>query len=158
MVPIRSPIRILSEACVPRVARSFAIGLLTAPLLLSGVSHAQERLIGLQTPSGNIHCQVFAYDRQTSLRCDIGQIATHPQRPADCELEWGDAFEVSVRGDNAQRICHGDTVRDKSLPVLGYGEIWQRSGFTCTSDQAGLTCFNADRHGFALSKAKQNIF
>lgn len=121
-------------------------------------ANAQDSVIGLQTPSGNIHCQLFNDDKQTSLRCDIGQIATRPPRPADCELDWGSAFEISVRGNNAQRICHGDTVMDKSLPVLGYGGIWQRDGFTCTSDQGGLTCFNADRHGFSLSKAKQNIF
>jgi hypothetical protein len=131
----------------------------TLPLLsVAFPVFAQEPAIGLQTPSGNIHCQFFNYDKQTSLRCDIAQIATRPPRPADCELDWGGAFEVSVRGHNAQRICHGDTVKDTSLPVLAYGAIWQRGGFTCTSDQTGLTCFNADRHGFSLSKARQDIF
>lgn len=140
--------------------RSLTICIFATLAWLPGASSAsaQDRAIGLQTPSGNIHCQYFSYDKQTSLRCDIGQIAARPPRPADCELDWGSAFEVSARGHNAQRICHGDTVMDTSLPVLAYGGIWQRGGFTCTSDQAGLTCFNADRHGFSLSKAKQDIF
>jgi len=56
-----------------------------------------------------------------------------------CIFDRGSAFKVSVRGHNAQRICHGDTVMNKSLPGLAYGDIWQRGGFTCTSDQAGLT-------------------
>ena len=137
---------------------TICISAMAACLPSAGPARAQDRAVGLQTPSGNIHCQYFDYDKQISLRCDIGQIATQPPRPADCELEWGSAFEMSARGNNAQRICHGDTVMDKSLPVLSYGGIWQRGGFTCTSDQTGLTCFNADRHGFSLSRAKQDIF
>ncbi|MGB3448247.1 MAG: DUF6636 domain-containing protein [Xanthobacteraceae bacterium] len=131
-----------------------------ATLLLSAAvpTFAQNRAIGLQTPSGNIHCQFFSYDHQSSFRCDIGQIATRPPRPTDCDLDWGSAFEMPVRGNKTQRLCHGDTVMDKSLPVLSYGEIWQHGGFTCTSEQNSLTCFNADRHGFSLSKAKQDIF
>ena len=58
----------------------------------------------------------------------------------------------------AARLCHGDTVMDGSLPVLGYGEVWQRGGFTCKSEQAGVTCFNTDRRGFSLARAKQEVF
>lgn len=142
MTPFRSPIALLVTA-LAQAANPAAAG---------------ERPAGLQTPSGNIHCQFFSYDGQTTLRCDIGQIATRPSRPADCDLSWGSAFEVSMRGDNAQRICHGDTVMDPSLPVVAYGEVWQHGGFTCTSETSGLTCFNADRHGFTLSKARQELF
>ncbi len=144
MTPFRSPIAFLVAA--------FALAQAAAP------AAAEERPVGLRTPSGNIHCQFFSYDGQTTLRCDIAQIATRPPRPADCDLEWGNAFEVSVRGSNAQRICYGDTVIDASLPVLAYGGVWQHGGFTCTSEPSGLTCFNADRHGFALSKARQDLF
>jgi len=35
-----------------------------------------------------------------------------------CIFDRGSAFKVSVRGHDAQRICHGDTVMNKSLPVL----------------------------------------
>ena len=38
---------------------------------------------------------------------------------------------------SAVRLCYGDTVMDKSLPVLAYGEVWQRGGFTCKSEQIG---------------------
>jgi hypothetical protein len=80
-----------------------------------------------------------------------------PPRPADCELDWGEAFEMTAKG-SAGRICHGDTVADPQLPVLAYGEIWQRGGFTCRSEQTGLTCFNAMQHGFSLSRAAQRVF
>ncbi|MDN3276334.1 hypothetical protein QWJ07_18870 [Frankia sp. RB7] len=118
---------------------------------------AQDRLIGFQTPSKNIGCQFFADNGQGMLRCDIMNMETRPRRPADCELEWGNAFEMSAKG-SAGRICAGDTIMDPSLPVLAYGEVWQRAGFTCRSDQTGLTCFNAMQRGFSLARAEQKVF
>jgi hypothetical protein len=47
---------------------------------------------------------------------------------------------------------------DPSLPVLAYSEVWQRAGFTCRSEQTGLTCFNAMQRGFSLARAKQEVF
>ncbi len=130
------------------------------PVLLVAIAtgaHAQERPIGFQTPSKNIACQFFTDNGQGMLRCDIMTMDTRPRRPADCELEWGNAFEMSAKG-NAGRICAGDTVMDPSLPVLAYGEVWQRAGFTCRSEQTGLTCFNAMQRGFSLARAKQEVF
>lgn len=130
-----------------------------ALLLLTpaATAHAQTAPAGFQSPSKNIACQYFDYDKQNVLRCDISAMETKPRRPADCELDYGGAFEMNAKGP-AARICHGDTVMDGSLPVLGYGEIWQRGGFTCKSEQAGVTCFNADRRGFSLARAKQDLF
>lgn len=64
---------------------------------------------------------------------------------------------MSAKGA-AGRICAGDTVMGPSLPVLAYGEVWQRAGFTCRSEQTGLTCFNAMQRGFSLARAKQEVF
>ena len=47
---------------------------------------------------------------------------------------------------------------DKSLPTLAYGEVWQRGEFTCKSEQTGVTCFNTDRRGFSLARAKREVF
>ena len=127
--------------------------LLTATLL----AQAQDRPTGFQTPSKNIACQVFTDNGQGVLRCDIMAIDTRPRRPADCDLDYGHAFEMSAKG-SASRICAGDTVMDPSLPVLAYGEVWQRAGFTCWSEQAGLTCFNAMQRGFSLARARQEVF
>ncbi len=80
-------------------------------------------------------------------------------RPRDCDLEFGRAFEISSnRGRLGERICYGDTIMDRALPVLSYGAAWQHNGFTCTSEQSGVTCFNAERHGFSLSRAAQSVF
>ena len=126
-------------------------------LIFAAAAHAQGGAAGFQAPSKNIACAYFDYDRQNVLRCDIMEATVTARRPADCDLEWGKAFEMRAKGSR-ERLCYGDTVMDKALPVLPYGELWQRGGFTCKSEQTGLTCFNADRHGFSLSRAKQEMF
>lgn len=132
-----------------------------ALLLVTCSAHAQDRPIGFLMPSKNIACQLFSDNGQDMLRCDIMQVDAVPRRPPDCEADWGHAFEMSARGaakGTATRICAGDTVMDPALPVLAYGDIWQRAGFTCRSEQTGLTCFNAMQHGFGLSRSKQEVF
>jgi hypothetical protein len=123
---------------------------------LANASHAQEPT-GFQSPSKNIACLVFPDGKQNAMRCDIAAMDTKPKRPADCDLEYGQAFMMNSKG-TAERICYGDALTDKPLPVLPYGDVWQRGGFTCKAEQTGVTCFNADRHGFSLARAKQEIF
>ena len=126
-------------------------------LFLTGTANAQTGPAGFQSPSKNIACAYFDYDKQNTLRCDIAVMDNKPRRPPGCDLEYGQAFEMSAIGA-AARICYGDTVIDKSLPVIGYGETWQRGGFKCKSEQSGVTCRNEDQHGFSLSRAKQELF
>jgi hypothetical protein len=126
-------------------------------VICAATAHAQNAPAGFQSPSKNIACQYFDYDRQNILRCDIAVMEGKPRRPADCDLDYGGAFEMNAKG-SAARICHGDTVMDPRLPVLGYDEVWQRGGFTCKSERTGVTCFNSDRHGFSLARAKQEVF
>ncbi|MCJ9735519.1 DUF6636 domain-containing protein [Bradyrhizobium sp. PRIMUS42] len=133
------------------------IGLGVAVLTAASPARAQDRPIGFLTPSKNIVCQFFSDNGQGVLRCDIMNMETRPRRPADCELDYGHAFEMSAKGA-AGRICAGDTVMDPSLQVLAYGEVWQRGGFTCRSEQSGLTCFNAMQRGFSLARGKQEVF
>lgn len=139
-------------------------GLILISILLPMIGAAQaqdrqidDRPIGFLTPSKNIACQFFSDNGQGVLRCDIMNMDARPSRPADCELDWGRAFEMSAKGA-AGRICAGYTVMDASLPVLAHGEVWQRGGFTCRSEQTGLTCFNAMPRGFSLATGKQETF
>jgi uncharacterized protein DUF6636 len=136
-----------------KLATLFALSLLT----IAGPAHTQTGPAGFQSPSKNIACQYFDYDKQNTLRCDIMEATVTARRPANCDLEWGKAFEMGSKG-NAERLCYGDTVMGKALPVLAYGEVWQRGGFTCKSEQMGVTCFNADRRGFSLARSKQEVF
>lgn len=94
-----------------------------------------------------------------SVRCDIRDIASPPPpRPRSCDGEWGRSFSVAHADAAGQLLCTGDAVFSDTLPVLDYGETWQQSGFTCLSETTGLTCFNARRHGFTLSKTARTVF
>jgi hypothetical protein len=116
-------------------------------MLTTGAAMAQSGPTGFQSPSKNIACQYFDYDKQNVLRCDISAMETKPRRPADCDLDYGGAFEMNAKGP-ATRLCHGDTVMDNSLPVLGYGEVWQRGGFTCKSSDPKLARKSDNQYQF----------
>jgi Bacterial SH3 domain len=117
---------------------------------------------GFITPSGNISCRYFEDESDQTpdptLRCDIREHVTSQPRPAECDLEWGDAFEIGKNSNYGTAVCHGDTTFGGGLPMLRYGGVWNYRGLTCTSEPAGLTCLNANGHGFRLSKAIQQIF
>ena len=118
---------------------------------------AEDDGSGFQSPSKNIACMYFEYDGHKSLRCDVGDKSWRLSKPSSCEQEWGNSFEVDAKGP-AGPSCTGDTQIGQPLPILPYGEVWQRSGITCKSEEAGVTCFNADRRGFSLSRAKWEVF
>lgn len=133
--------------------------LFTAAVLTALVAPAALAQEGFRSPSGNIHCQYFAVDGDATIRCDLRRISNRaPPRPRDCDLEWGQAFEISARAARGVRLCYGDTVQDDRLPVLPYGRSWQRPGLACASEPTGVTCRNAGGHGIALSRAKQQVF
>jgi hypothetical protein len=112
-----------------------------------------------RSPTGNIHCFMFAGDGDWwGARCDILEATrSFAVPPADCDLDWGHAFEVPARGA-AGPVCAGDTVADPGAPVLGYGRSVSIGGVICTSEQTGMTCQNRQGHGFSLSRARQRVF
>ncbi len=108
---------------------------------------------GFRTPSDNIACTVF----NGFLRCDLSRNqAKLPPKPKDCDLDWGNAFEMSTRG-SSMRQCVGDTVYAKQ-PILAYGKTWKYGGFTCISRSNGLTCRNQAGHGWFINLQQQKLF
>ncbi len=120
---------------------------------------AAQDLMQFRAPSGNIHCLLFAGDGDWwGARCDILEASlSYPFPPADCDLDWGHAFEVPSQG-MAGPVCAGDTVADPSSFVLGYGASVSLGGVVCTSAQTGMTCINRQGHGFTLARAAQRVF
>ena len=45
-------------------------------LTFAATAHAQSGPAGFQSPSKNITCQYFDYDKQNTLRCDIAAMDT----------------------------------------------------------------------------------
>ena len=116
-----------------------------------------DDFIYFHTPSGNIHCMLMSGD-YASARCDMQELTqSFPNPPKDCDLDWGDAFEVT-QNDRGHVLCHGDTVMNPDSMELGYGASATLGDFTCTSQKTGMTCTNAQGHGFTIAKARQILF
>ena len=155
---IRPTVIVAPKAYITLMTNRLPLILLALFPSLTGTcaAHAQDTA-GFQSPSKNIACMYFEFDGHKALRCDIGDKSWRLPKPASCEQEWGNSFEVDARGP-AGPSCTGDTQIGQPLRVLPYGEVWQHSGITCKSEEAGITCFNADRRGFSLSRAKWEAF
>lgn len=124
-----------------------------------GCAIGAARADGFRTPSDNIHCLAGDWGGTVELRCDIrSNAADIPPAPADCDLDWGNAFVVSAAGLPASRACVGDTVMDPAYPILHYGSKWEQHGFTCAVETDGVTCRNAHGNGFSLSKKSQKLY
>ena len=112
-----------------------------------------------RTPSDNIYCY-YSIEESGSVDCEIRDITSRTpttERPADCDLEWGNRFSVKGTG-YAELICAGDTTRDSSAVEFPYGGSYTLGSVYCDSAATGLTCRNQEGHGFFLSKARQELF
>src|SRR5262249_18621877 len=90
---------------------------------------------GFKTPSGNIFCMVPTNE---GVRCGIARTNTLPvPGPRDCDLDYGDAFEISETANRGVLVCHGDTVRATASRGAGLGRGVAKPGFTCRSNLSG---------------------
>ncbi len=130
------------------------ISFLPIMIFLTATSALGQVTNAFKTPTGNIACAVY----ENYLRCDLRVIDTKPPpSPKDCELDWGHAFSMDVRGKPG-RICAGDFVGSGTEPVLDYGKTWEYQGFRCNSEKTGLTCVNQNKQGWMLKRSEQRLF
>lgn len=128
-----------------------------ALILLATPAFADD-FIYFHTPSDNIHCMLMSGDFE-GARCDMLSLTqSFPKRPVDCDVDWGDAFQIGANDRQGYVLCHGDTVISPDSMELGYGDFVTLGDFTCQSEKTGMTCTNAGGHGFAISKARQILF
>lgn len=119
---------------------------------------AQAEGYGFRTPSGNIYCNgsIEAGD----ISCTIAERSSGPvlPRPSWCNGYWGHTFTLTRRGP-VQMECSQYAPRTSSYTdVAPYGVTGHFAEITCQSESTGLTCRNADGHGFMLSRRVQQIF
>ena len=112
-------------------------------------------LESFQAPSKNIGCTIAG----ENARCDIREHDyTAPPKPADCDLDWGDAIGVDSSG-KAEFVCHGDTAFAPDSETLAYGTDSKVGPFTCASRSEGITCTNDDSgHGFFIARDRYRLF
>lgn len=133
------------------------LSLALAAAVLSGPALADD-YIGFQSPTGNIQCGLYRGDQGASVRCDLMELVpSYTRPPADCEFDWGRSFAVDDRG-KGYLACVSDAVGDPANAVLGYGEAISLGGISCVSARTGMTCTNAEGHGFSVAKAKQKLY
>ncbi|GAS88937.1 DUF6636 domain-containing protein [Mycolicibacterium brisbanense] len=106
------------------------------------------------TPSGNIMCLVStSFDGTNGAECEIRDYSyTPPQKPADCQLAWGD--RVSIKEGSAPVVhCHGDTNFAPGLPTLAYGQTRSAGPIVCHSEPARMSCTDSSTgHYLRLSR------
>ena len=133
---------------------------LSAILSATATAADADELTSFHTPSKNIHCLAIEGDNGASIDCEVlakAKMAPIAPRPADCDLEWGNRFELEETG-RGYLACTGDTVRDNAGLELEYGKSFTIGHISCTASEKGLECLNAEGHGIFLSKAKQRVF
>ena len=117
-----------------------------------------DEYIAFQSPTGNIHCSLYEWDGRTTVRCDLRDYTpNYTKRPPGCEYDWGMSFAVEARG-KGYLACVSDSMVDPQNPVLPYGEAVSMGGISCASAKTGMTCTNAEGHGFSVAKAKQRLY
>jgi hypothetical protein len=117
-----------------------------------------EDFESFQTPSGRLRCTVS----EQALVCQVTLLPsdTHYPEPnieitPECEelapKQWGNGVRLPADAD-AYPLCATDVqIPDPNPPALTYGKTWERDGFTCTSEEQGLTC-NSGRHVFFANR------
>jgi Family of unknown function (DUF6636) len=112
-------------------------GLLTA-------APALARDVVFRTPSKRIACRIYDPAQQgLEIRCDLFFLNDR-------------AVRMTRRG-RARLIHVTDTVNDPRSPILAYGRTKRVGPFTCRSRRTGLSCHNANGHGFTVSREHQFV-
>jgi hypothetical protein len=139
----------------PRIFALKPLAVITLALC-AGPSFAQD-YVTFRSPTGNIGCAIYLGDYAVA-RCDLLELTpSYRDRPADCDLDWGSAFAVGPVG-RGEVACVGDTVFDPGASILDYGQEIRLGPFTCASAETGVTCTNAEGHGFSVRRAEQRVF
>jgi hypothetical protein len=119
-----------------------------------------------KTPSGNIVCGYgIAPDGSASTECGIKSGLKPPPRRIHCDAGDPNDKRVSLRdtGRSVPVLCAGDPGPllpqiEAKAKVLAYGRSTRFGRITCSSASIGLTCRNADGHGFFLSRQRWRTF
>lgn len=137
--------------------RAFVIAILIAVAAAAVPTAAVARTVTFRTPTGNIGCIGETTRAGDTVRCDIRvRNWSPPPRPRGCALDWGQGLTLDRIG-RARYVCAGDTALNPGRR-LAYGTGIRIGRITCRSRRTGLTCVNASRHGFVLSRERARRF
>ncbi len=131
---------------------------LAATLLATAPAVVSASTTFFASPSKSISCLYGVFEGVRSLRCDLLRVDHPKPTPANCPVDYGDAFGLSVHG-KASRVCHGDTVFNPRARVLAYGKTKRFGPFTCrVRKTTGMRCTSRSGHGFRVSRQRQKLW
>jgi hypothetical protein len=138
---------------------------LLAALLLAApfpaAAPATADVFPFSMPSRNVDCTVGQGDGPSDIVCVIFDRSGPPPRPvpAGCAGGWGHVYAMQERGPVEMR-CGGPGGKNTAayVEIAPYGQTGRFGGITCLSQETGLTCSNADGHGFRLSRRVQEVW
>ncbi len=124
-----------------------------------------DEVVGIRTPSGNIHCDALIYgpkDTDAQMRCFIKEMSG-PDLPrpawAECDWEGGRLFGLGSQSPGSRSsFCDALGARARPVVTLAYGSAWRHGPYTCLSSRLGLLCTNSEGHGLFLSRDRQEGF
>ena len=111
--------------------------------------------IWFSSDNGNIQCGGYS-QYSSGIVCEIYQrtdnIQPRTARPEACQKrDWGYRFALDDRGE-ARAFCVNDKLTTLNSTPLANGATQRRKNWQCTSLSHGITCQNADKHGFTLTR------
>ncbi|MGE2814751.1 DUF6636 domain-containing protein [Mycobacterium heidelbergense] len=124
-----------------------------AIIALPAIAHAGPDY-WFQSPSGDIGCHLLTLSGgKAGVVCQIRDYTYPvPPRPTGCPGSWGDEFGV-VQSEAPKLGCHLDTVFNRGLQTLNYGDSLSAQPITCDSEPSGMTCTDSSTgHFFRVSR------
>jgi hypothetical protein len=142
----------LKRCCLLAATAAIAAGTLAAP--------ASARITFFQSPAKNIHCVYLSATAmsQAAVRCDTDFATRFRRRPANCEFDFGRAFQVTSRG-HGRAICVSDSANSPSARRLVVGVERSFGPFTCKAPgRTSVRCTSTRGHGFLLAPSRQLVY
>ncbi len=135
------------------------LGIAAAMLMSAPAALADHNF---ETPSGNISCEYNTFsdadgNSVTAMGCILYDINLGSAADGVCDPDVSVVGFLVARSGNAGYGCF-DPNEFEEAAVLKYGKSFRRGGITCTASKSGLTCKNASKRGFKISRSAQQIF
>lgn len=106
---------------------------------------------------GNIGCRIS----NGTVRCDVGRrVWSPPKRPHSCHSAssaWGQGLMIGSTGSSSF-VCANNTVLDPTGTYIRAGHDDKVGSVTCQVRTFGVTCFEADGHGFFVGRTGYTRF
>ncbi|MCT1774477.1 hypothetical protein [Brachybacterium sp. p3-SID957] len=120
------------------------------------VSPAPEGAIemnALVSPSGNIHCTLEGDD----VACSMADHRLENNTDGQCSND--EPFAVRVGADGDPQLDCGQSLASDSTQELSYGDSAKSGNVACTSEESGMTCWNARTgKGFIVARDTYETF